>query len=118
MEQRQLEVQQVFEGLWTFIKKQFKHADTWAMISGLSFFGVVGCLLLISFLIGLNVLYFVFNALAIFDFQQNPLIFIGLIVLTLSVMYLVYKLCQKTIGLGNVPMLNTLAAVEDKTLPK
>lgn len=118
MEQKKLEVSKLFDGLWIFVKEQFKRLDTWAMISCFSYLGALGLGMLIGLLISLNVLYFVFNASVIFDFQQKPLIFIGSIVVTLLVIYLLYKILQKAMGIGNVLMLNILAALENKTLPK
>ncbi len=118
MKSQKLEISVVYEGLWAFIKKEFKRIDTWAMISFLTYLGVIGLGLLIGALISLNILYFVFNAPAIFDFQQKPLVFIGSIVVTLLVAYLVYKLLKKMMGIANILMFNVLAAVENKTLPK
>jgi hypothetical protein len=114
MEQRKLEVGPLFDGIWIFIKEQLKRLDTWAMISCLSYLGTFGLGMLIGLLIVLAVGSFVVG----YSFFSFPVAFIIPTLFSLVILFLVFKIAKKTIGIANVLMLNILAAVENKTLPK
>lgn len=114
MESKKLDVSILFEGLWIFVKEQFKRLDTWAMISCFSFFGAMGLAILIGLLISLAIGSFA----VVFSFFFFPLAFIIPTLLTLAILFISYKLLKKMMGIANALMLNVLAAVENRTLPR
>lgn len=114
MEPKKLEVSVVYEGLWSFVKKEFKRIDTWAMISFLTYLGALALGALIGILIGCSILSFVVGLpLLLF-----PLAFIVPTLLSLVILFLVFKIAQKAMGIANVLMINILAALEDRPLPR
>ncbi len=118
MEQKKLEVGTLFEGLWVFIKKEFLRIDSWVLISFVSYFAALCLGMLVGLSFGLEIAYIIYNSDAIFNFQQNPFIAIGFILITLLMLYLSYKIAQKAVGIANALMLNILAAVDDRPLPR
>lgn len=124
MESKKLDISQLFEGIKIFVKEEFKRLDTWAMLTIISYLGAVGLTLLSIFCIGLDVIYFVFNYsnivnfFMVFNVQEKPVIFIISGLITLVALFITYKTMKKAIGIGNIIMVNILAAVQNKTLPK
>ncbi|MBI2344541.1 hypothetical protein HYV10_00515 [Candidatus Dependentiae bacterium] len=123
MEKIKLEISQLYEGLKSFINEQFKRLDIWVMISCISYFAGIG-LIAVGVLFacigfgGFYITNFVFNIFSIFNLQATPLNFIVSIAFMLLFIFIAYKIFQKAIGILNALMLNSLAATEDKELPR
>lgn len=117
MKVHKLNIKETFNGLIAFSKEEFKRLGTWVMISILSYLGIGVLCLIAGLLIGLNVLYFIFNSPAIFNTQQ-PLVGILSLLATGLNIFIIFKLVQKGIGFSNVLVINAIAAAEGKELPK